>query len=71
VPAGGRQVNLAIYDFGGRLVQELVSQFEAAGTHETVWRGRNRQGRDVATGLYTCRLRCGDRITTMKMTLLR
>ncbi len=71
VPAGGRDVQLEIYDFRGLLVTVLVDEFATAGQYNTTWQGRDDQGRSVASGLYTCRLRCGDQITSMKMTLVR
>jgi len=71
VPAGGQLVQMSIYDFGGRLVQTLVTGFKPAGEYEIMWFGRDDRGRSVAAGLYTCRLRCGDKVSTMKMTLVR
>jgi len=71
VPAGGRSVRLEVCDFRGHLVAVLVDKFTVAGEHTAIWRGQDQAGRPVASGLYTCRLHCGDRITTMKMTLVR
>ncbi len=71
VPAGGGEVKLAVYDFRGRLVNVLVDEFVGAGRHAVIWRGTDRAGHSVASGLYTCRLRCGGKTTSVKMTLVR
>ena len=71
VPPGGREVRLEIYDFRGSLVAVLADEFVAAGDYSADWRGVDNAGRAVASGLYTCRLRCGDKVSTMKMTLIR
>ncbi len=71
VPSGGGDVELAVYDFRGRLVDILVAEFMTAGPHSVLWRGTDREGRGVASGLYTCRLRCAGKTAAMKMTLVR
>jgi hypothetical protein len=71
VPAGGSRVRLDILDFRGRLVAVLVDRRVGPGEYSAVWQGRDRAGRAVASGLYTCRLTCGGHTTTMKMTLVR
>ncbi len=71
VPPGGGQVRLEIYDFRGSLVATLVQGFAQAGDHFVDWRGLDDAGRSVASGLYTCRLSCENKTSTMKMTLIR
>jgi WD40 repeat protein len=51
-------VDLTIYDSRGRRVADLLqAQFFPAGTHGTMWRGVDDQGRRVARGLYFAQLR--------------
>ncbi|MCB1184559.1 hypothetical protein KDM41_14105, partial [bacterium] len=71
VGPGGARVRLDVLDARGRLVATLVDGWRPAGDHHAVWRGRDRAGRDAASGVYTCRLRSGDRVTTRKVTLVR
>ena len=41
-----------VFDLRGRLVRDLVNGHLAAGSHQAVWDGSDRQGRQVATGVY-------------------
>ena len=66
------QVNLAIYDLMGRLVQRLRSgELEEAGRHEAVWYGKDERGQSVAAGVYIYRLQAGSFVDTRRMTLLK
>lgn len=49
-------VKLSIYDVTGRLVRTLVDQVDQAGKHSIRWDGRGDSGRELAPGVYTCRL---------------
>ena len=71
VPAGGANVDLAIYDVAGRLVKRLAAGFQQPGTKTAVWDGRNDSGQQVATGVYFYRLRAGAFVSARKMVLLK
>ncbi len=58
--------NVKIYDVTGRIVKELINEFQNAGRHEL-----NFDGNSLSGGLYFCRIVAGDYIETMKMTLLK
>jgi len=64
-------IQLAIYDLHGRLVQELVRGKKSAGEHRTIWNGKDRHGRPVSSGLYLARLEADNKFRTLKMTLLQ
>jgi hypothetical protein len=49
-------VKLQIYDMLGNLVRTLASKSMSAGRHEVLWNGRNRDGQEVAAGVYIYRL---------------
>lgn len=49
---------LTIFDAQGRRIREFVARYEA-GRHLVEWDLRTGQGRRVAPGIYTCRLRAG------------
>ncbi|MCH8024967.1 MAG: T9SS type A sorting domain-containing protein, partial [Candidatus Marinimicrobia bacterium] len=46
------EVHLAVYDLLGREVVRLVDGQLEAGYHQQVWNGRDRNGREVPTGIY-------------------
>lgn len=71
LPRDGR-VSLRVYDLSGRLTRTLMDGDEvSAGRREAVWDGRNETGRQVAAGIYFCRLEAGAYIETKRMTLIR
>lgn len=67
-------VDLAVFDLSGRRIATLVAGHRAAGRHETVWQGRDDDGRSVPSGVYLARLRVdGPRrgLHAVRMTLLK
>jgi len=66
-----RTVVLAIYDVSGRLVRTLVNARLSAGTYAEDWDARDQNGRAVATGIYFCSLKAGDKVQTRKAVLLK
>lgn len=65
-------VSLRIYDMGGRLVDTLLNdELASAGRNETVWRGRDTDGRIVPAGVYFYRLSTGGFSETKRMTLVK
>jgi len=70
VPSEGL-VELRVYSAVGQPVAALVDQRQAAGTYEVSWDGRDDERRQLATGLYFCRLRSGRESATRKLMLLR
>jgi subtilisin family serine protease len=64
-------VALRIFNVRGQLVRTLAAGGQNAGWHQTRWDGRDAAGRQVASGLYFCRLEAGDYRRTIKMALVR
>jgi hypothetical protein len=62
---------LVIYDVAGRRIKTLVSGTATAGPHDTRWDGRDDTGRQVASGVYHCRLQAGGFSETRQMVLLK
>jgi FlgD Ig-like domain len=71
IPAGGADVNIAIYDVAGRMVRELVNEHRGAGTWSVQWNGDDATGQRVASGVYFYRMRAGEFVETRKMVLLK
>ena len=63
---------LRVHDLAGRLVMTLVDGRElAAGTHRSVWDGKDHAGRTVAAGVYIARLTAGGDIRSTRLTLIK
>lgn len=62
---------LAVFDSRGRLVRRLVDEPLRAGAHSVAWDGRDRVGRQAATGLYLIHLEAAGSRDRMKILLLR
>ncbi len=70
--ARGGYLNLAVYDLRGRLVRQLITgDWFAAGTHQVVWDGRDRQGRWAASGVYLVRGRSGKDVDQTRVVQVR
>ncbi len=66
-----RHAVLAVYDVRGQLVRTLVDGVSAAGVNEVRWDGLDHAGRAMASGTYFARLKSGDQIGVMPLTLVR
>ncbi len=65
-------VTVRVFDLAGHAVRTLVGgRSLPAGSHETVWRGRDDSGRSAPGGVYFVRLDAGDVQQTLRMTLLK
>jgi hypothetical protein len=64
-------VTLKIYDVQGRLVRTIVYGEQPAGEHRAVWRGRDKNGSPVASGIYFVRLEFGSNMQIRKVVLLK
>jgi hypothetical protein len=52
ITAEGSEVELCIYDAGGRLIRNLVKADLDRGEHHAMWNGRDERGRPVGAGTY-------------------
>jgi len=67
----GSPVRLDVFDLSGRLVRTLEAGYLPAGRYARVWDGRDRRGREAASGVYLYRLRAGARVFTRKLVVIR
>jgi S-formylglutathione hydrolase FrmB len=64
--------SLTIHDLRGRTIARLVDGIVFdAGTHRLEWAGRDLAGRELPSGTYVARLVTTDRVTTLKLQLVR
>ena len=64
-------VELSVYNLLGQRVAILASGLREAGVHTIQWGGRDRAGRQLASGVYLYRLQAGALVQTRRMLLLR
>ncbi|MEK7314616.1 MAG: FlgD immunoglobulin-like domain containing protein [Candidatus Eisenbacteria bacterium] len=67
----GTRVRLTVYDVTGARIRRLLDAPRPAGLHQIGWDGRDQRGREVATGMYFCRLEADGTSQSRKLTLLR
>ena len=60
------EVRLRIFNALGQIARRLVEEPQAAGSREVVWDGRDEGGKQVASGMYLCRLEVGDRFSASR-----
>jgi hypothetical protein len=64
-------VRLGVYSVTGEEVGWLTDGVEAAGTHRVEWTARNKEGRELASGMYICRLMTPEAVRIQKVLLVR
>jgi hypothetical protein len=69
--ADDAEVVLSIWNLAGQLVRQLVHVRQPAGSHSTVWDGRNESGSLVANGVYLYEIQAGDFRSARKMVLIK
>jgi len=70
VPKTGA-VCLSIHTLTGQQIRTLVDGERSAGSFSVVWDGRDDAGRDVASGVYLCRMEAREYRSVRKMILMR
>jgi hypothetical protein len=64
-------VSVDVYDVHGRHIRRLVNAVLVKGSNECQWDGKDKNGNDVATGVYLYQLNTGRGEVIRKMVLLR
>lgn len=64
-------VEIRIYNLMGEEITKLVQGTRKAGIHQIRWDGKDKQGVDVASGIYLYKMKTSEQIFTRKMLLLR
>lgn len=71
VPQVDAQVDLAVFDVRGRRIKLLMSGVLPQGEHVRAWDGSDCSGRQVASGIYFCRLQVAGEVQIKKMVVVR
>ena len=64
-------ISLTIFDLNGKIIKNLVNEFQNAGNHLLTWNGVNFAGEVVSAGLYLCVLQVEDSKQTKKMSFIK
>ncbi|MBM3320615.1 MAG: S8 family serine peptidase [Candidatus Eisenbacteria bacterium] len=64
-------LRIRLYDARGALVDTLFNDAVAAGEHEVVWSGTDREGKPLPSGVYFAQAECPGVRVTEKLTLVR
>ena len=64
-------VRLTVYNLLGQQVSTLVSSVKPAGKHSVIWNGRDRKGKQIASGVYFYRLETAKSVLSKKMLQLK
>jgi hypothetical protein len=65
------RVRLKIYNIQGREIKTLIDEELTPGIHSIQWDGNAQDGRSVSSGLYLARLQSKQKISVVKMLLIR
>jgi hypothetical protein len=63
--------NLTIYNILGQKVRTLVDEPKEVGRYETIWDGKDEDGKEVASGIYFYQLKIADYCEIKKMILVK
>lgn len=66
----GRSFSIEVVDRCGQVVRTLCRGNVKPGCRMVLWDGRDDRGDSVPTGIYTCRIRCGQEEKTAQLALL-
>ncbi len=65
------RVRLNVYDVNGRLIKRLLCEGLSAGRYRILWRGNDRFGNPVTSGIYFAVLQAGDDNKSFKVLMMR
>jgi outer membrane protein assembly factor BamB len=65
------QVSIQIFDLTGRLVADLGDPNAEKGLNSIHWNGCGDNGQTLSSGLYLCRIQCGNVVETLGLCLLK
>jgi len=65
------ETGIQIFDLEGKLVKSYRGMIMNEGLHQITWDLSDHTGRALPAGMYVCRLNCGNRSFTKKITISR
>jgi flagellar hook assembly protein FlgD len=65
------KLNVSIFDAKGRLVNTLMNKNQTPGFFSLSWAGKDKNGKDVPTGVYFIQVKSGHNMDTQKVALIK
>jgi flagellar hook assembly protein FlgD len=65
------KAEVKIFDVNNRLVKTLFSGSAKPGLYTLAWDGKDNSGKKAASGIFVCRLKCGNVVKTRKLLMAR
>jgi hypothetical protein len=65
------KLNVSIFDAKGRLVNTLMNKNQTPGFYSLRWAGKDKNGKDVPTGVYFIQVKSGHNMDTQKVALIK
>lgn len=65
------QVKLSIYDVSGAHIRTLFDGYQASGSYQRTWDGRDSAGISLSSGVYLGMLKAGDDVESQRMVLIK
>lgn len=67
----GSAVEIEVFNIKGQKVTTLISQYHEPGNYEVMWQGKDRNGRNVGSGVYFCKLKTNSKQIIRKMVMVK
>ncbi len=67
----GGEVNFEIFNMLGEKVNQLVNQYQNAGTHQIIWNAKNQNEQLLSNGIYVARLTVNNYSKTIKLSFIK
>ena len=66
-----QNVRITIFSLLGQEIAELINAMQSPGSYRVVWNGKDKQGKDMPSGIYLIRLQAGSTQLVKKAMLVR
>ena len=65
------KINIEIFNIYGQKIQTLINNIIQPGLHSLLWDGRDKNGKELSSGIYFCRMRSESFFKSQKLILLK
>jgi len=67
----GGYTALTIFNIKGQLIKKLVDEYKKRGDYSILWNGKNKDGKEVSSGIYLYRLQIENHCVTRSLNLVK